>query len=133
MLIPVSVDGGGGKRAWSSHQSLLCGMPQGLVFFPLFLFKYIRLLGKVIQQFEGKYHQYADGTQLYTSTQGYLSDAMEVLSQCLEAVAAWMVNNRLWLNQSKNCVALSVGILWCWGPSVFLLGLGGTGSDRSGA
>lgn len=39
-----------------------------------------------------------DNTQLYISIPGELSDAMNVLSQCIEAVEVWMENNRLQLN-----------------------------------
>lgn len=34
-----------------------------------------------------RYPQYTDNTQLYISIAGELSDALDVLSQCLEAAA----------------------------------------------
>lgn len=47
------------------------------------------------------YHHYADDAQLYSSVLGEMSDAVEVLSWCLEAVEGWMGNNRLQLNPDK--------------------------------
>ena len=48
-----------------------------------------------------RYHQYADDTQLCISILGEVSDAVTTLSRCLEAVGAWMGNNRIRLNPGK--------------------------------
>lgn len=41
---------------------------------------------------------------------GYLNDAMQISSKCLEAVVAWMGHNRLLLNSRKTKG------LWVFGP-----------------
>lgn len=54
---------------------------------------------------------------------GYLNDAMEVSSKCLEAVAAWMGHNRLLLNSKKT------EGLWVFGPPGS--GWNGSAPDRT--
>ncbi|KAM3835771.1 uncharacterized protein M6D78_010277 [Vipera latastei] len=46
--------------------------------------------------------QYADDTQLFFSTPNQPSDALAVMSRCLEAVQVWMGRNRLRLNPAKT-------------------------------
>lgn len=46
---------------------------------------YMKLLGELICCYVVTYHQYADAFQLYSSAPGKLSNAIDVLSQCLEA------------------------------------------------
>lgn len=52
-----------------------------------------------------------DDTQVYPSIPGPLSDAVDILFQCLEAVWAWMGQNGLQFNPSKT------EWLWVFGPS----------------
>lgn len=37
-----------------------------------------------------QYHQYADSSQLYISAPGWMNDAIQVLTQCLEVTRAWL-------------------------------------------
>lgn len=89
---------------------LLSRVPNGLVLSPLLFNLYMRLLGKLICHLGVKYHQCANHTQLYICAPGKLSDAVEVLSWCLEAVRVWMWSNRLQLNMNK------IELLWIWVP-----------------
>lgn len=54
---------------------------------------YIMLLGEVFLWFGVRYHQYTDDTQLYISEPSPLSDAVDILFQCLEDVQVWMGQN----------------------------------------
>lgn len=55
----------------------------------------MRLLGEMIQLFGVMYHQYAEDIQFYIFILGCLSDAMNILFQCLKAVGTWMECNGL--------------------------------------
>lgn len=48
------------------------------------------LLGELIHRHMARFQQYANDTQLYIPTPDVLSEAVDILSQCLEAVKAWM-------------------------------------------
>lgn len=64
---------------WDWFQIVLVGGDGVSVFF---FSIYIQLLGKDIWWWS----EYADDTWFYISTPGYLSDVLDILSQCLEVV-----------------------------------------------
>ncbi|XP_058048302.1 uncharacterized protein LOC131202851 [Ahaetulla prasina] len=84
-------------------------MPQGSVLSPLLFNIYMKPLGEIIHGFGVRCHLYTDETQLYISTPNHPSEAVEVMSRCLEAVWVWMGKNRLQLNPAKT--------EWLWMPA----------------
>uniref|UniRef100_A0A8C6X2L9 Reverse transcriptase domain-containing protein n=1 Tax=Naja naja TaxID=35670 RepID=A0A8C6X2L9_NAJNA len=119
----------GGRR--STPRYLTCGVPQGSVLSPLLFNIYMKPLGEIIRGFGVSYHQYADDTQLYICTPGHISDALSVMSHCLEAVRIWMDRNMLRLNPAKTewlCIPTSRSSLdvpfWSWGGGVAPCGQG---------
>lgn len=87
--VPVGVDWG-----WEVPS-------QGSVLSPLLFNIYIKPLLKssIIMGWD---ISSTDNTQLYISAPGKLSDTIDILSWCLEAVEIWMGNNRFWLNPEKT-------------------------------
>lgn len=67
---------------------------------------YMKPPGEIIHHHRMSYHQKADDIQLYSSILGEVSDAKGILSCCMEALGAWMGNNKLQLNLDK------MGWLW---------------------
>lgn len=62
------------------------GVPQGSVLFLLPFNIYMKPPGEFIDHHRMSYHRYADEAPLYISVLGEVSDAVEVLSWCLEAL-----------------------------------------------
>lgn len=83
----------------------------------------MKLLGEFIWKF-GVMHQGTDVTQLYISIPYHLSGGMEVLSQCLEIVEAWIWWNRFQQNPNKN--------KWFWIFGLLILGTFHLGSGWDG-
>lgn len=84
---------------------LLCGIPQSSVLSPFLFNFYMKPLGKIICYNGMKYLQCTDDTQVYIFIPGDTSDAVAVVSWCLEAVGGWMGDNLttgVWLNPGKT-------------------------------
>ncbi len=98
-----TVDIGGAR---SSPTELSIGVPQGSVMGPAMFSVYILPLGAILRKHGICFHGYADDTQLYTRFSlrdpDSLKEAIARLERCLEEVRAWMLHNKLKLNDDKS-------------------------------
>ena len=94
----IKIDGHFSKAFHLSY-----GVPQGLVFGPLFFTLYTTPLSKIISKFNVTHHLYADDTQIYLELVSInFNSNMTELANCLEAIQMWMGNNKLVLNPDKS-------------------------------
>ena len=81
----------------------LMGIPKAQFWDHSFLTLYTTPLSSVISKFNVTYHLYADDTQIYLELDSRNFDSsITELANCLEAVQAWMGNNKLKLNPDKT-------------------------------
>jgi len=87
----------------SSVQSVLFGVPQGSVLGPLLYVLYTAELALVVDRHGLSLHQYADDTQVYTSTPaGNAKAAVRRFTACLVDIEAWLKASRLRPNPTKT-------------------------------
>ena len=85
-----------------------CGVPQESCLGPLLFSVYARKLCKVIKYYLPDAHAYADDSQLYLAFKPDSStceiEALEGMEKCIRSVRAWIICDKLKLNEDKNQV-----------------------------
>jgi hypothetical protein len=94
------------SESYSSSHKLNYGVPQGSVAGPPIFTAYSKPAAEIPKRFGVSYHIYADDTQLYVSYNprilGDREAALARLTKCIAAIKAWMLENKLCLNDSKT-------------------------------
>jgi len=78
------------------------GVPQGSVLGTLLFAMYISPISNVVTAHSLGHHQYADDTQLYMAVRPSADVTFTAVSQCVEDVARWFLENGLLLNPAKT-------------------------------
>ena len=74
---------------------------------PLLFSLFTTALGDVISRFGVKFHQYANGTQVYlAASKDNCSTAALDLASCTDAVYEWLLHNSLAFNSDKSETAV---------------------------
>ena len=93
------------QQRWPSFD-LTCGVPQGSCLGPLLFTIYASKIFEIIKEYLTQAHAYADDTQLYLSFKADSStaqnDAMKAMENCITAIRAWMIEDKVCLNDSKT-------------------------------
>lgn len=97
--------------AQENQRSVSCsamsyGVPQGSVLGPILFTLYMLPLG-IIRNHGGKFHCYADDTQLYLSNEPNQTDQIDRLRLCISDTRTWTTKNYLLLNPHKTEVIIS--------------------------
>ena len=101
------------RRAQSVEHVLKFSVPQGSVIGPQCFIMYTHPVGDIIRGHNINFHVYADDTQLYVEfdpkVPGDCERALASLSTCIMEINAWMMRNRLQMNQDKTefCIIAS--------------------------
>ena len=94
------------RHATSERFDLTCGVPQGSCLGPLLFTIYASKIFEIIKEYLPQAHAYADDTQLYLSFKADSStaqnDAMKAMENCITAIRAWMIKDKLCVNDSKT-------------------------------
>ena len=91
---------------YSKDHDLKYGVPQGSVAGPPIFTAYAQPVADIIRRYKIGFHIYADDTQLYISfdpkSEEDAAAAKLRMSQCIAEIRAWMLANKLKLNDSKT-------------------------------
>ena len=87
----------------SPSAALLAGVPQGSVLGPLLFTTYTSPLSDIVKNFDVSFHQYADDTSLYSVLSNHsVSEQLDNLHKCTDAINDWHLVNFLQLNPQKS-------------------------------
>jgi hypothetical protein len=88
------------------EHTLTYSLPQGSIIGPQGFIMYTCPVGEIIRRYNICFHCYADDIQLYSQFDpkitGDRESVLNNLSSCISEINAWMVKNKLQLNQDKT-------------------------------
>ena len=91
----------------SSKFKIVYGVPQGSVLGPVLYTMYTKPVSSIIRAHGLSYHIYADDMQIYNSAAPSETTSLIMSMQsCVQEIGAWMLSNKLKLNNDKTEVML---------------------------